>query len=245
MSGNAGYHRVFWLTTAFTVVVIVIAVFVVPRRPRSRHRDDRLARRGRAWRRDCRRSCCRSPRGSHGAGRRRRRSAARAGGVVVLVGWWMWERRAKQPLVSTEMLTRRPILLTNLATVFVGMGLYFAFLGLTQFVQIPKGGSGLRLRRDGTGGQRGLPAARAWSPAFSSRCSAAGSSTASALARCSSSPPSRGSPGSCSSPSPIRRRGRSSSRASWPTPTSASATGPCPRWWSARSTPARRGSPRA
>ena len=35
------------------------------------------------------------------------------------------------------MLSRRPILLTNLATVFVGMGLYFAFLGLTQFVQIP------------------------------------------------------------------------------------------------------------
>jgi MFS family permease len=35
------------------------------------------------------------------------------------------------------MLTRRPIMLTNLATIFVGMGLYFAFLGLTQFVQIP------------------------------------------------------------------------------------------------------------
>ena len=41
-----------------------------------------------------------------------------------------------QPLVSTQMLTRRPMLLTNLATIFVGMGLYFAFLGLTQFVQI-------------------------------------------------------------------------------------------------------------
>ena len=40
------------------------------------------------------------------------------------------------------MLTRRPILLTNLATVFVGMGLYFAFLGLTQFVQIPREAAG-------------------------------------------------------------------------------------------------------
>jgi MFS family permease len=48
----------------------------------------------------------------------------------------------KQPLVSIEMLTRRPIMLTNLATVFVGMGLYFAFLGLTQFVQIPHGAAG-------------------------------------------------------------------------------------------------------
>jgi MFS family permease len=58
-------------------------------------------------------------------------------GVIVLICWWLWEQRVKQPLVSTEMLTRRPIMLTNLATVFVGMGLYFAFLGLTQFVQMP------------------------------------------------------------------------------------------------------------
>ena len=59
-------------------------------------------------------------------------------GIAVLIGWWLWERRIEQPLVSTTMLTRRPILLTNLATIFVGMGLYFAFLGLTQFVQIPR-----------------------------------------------------------------------------------------------------------
>ena len=35
------------------------------------------------------------------------------------------------------MLARRPILLTNIATVLVGMGLYFAFLGLTGFVEAP------------------------------------------------------------------------------------------------------------
>jgi predicted MFS family arabinose efflux permease len=68
--------------------------------------------------------------------------ACAAFGIAVTVGWWFWERRAKQPLVSTTMLSRRPILLTNLATVFVGMGLYFAFLGLTQFVQIPRGAAG-------------------------------------------------------------------------------------------------------
>jgi MFS family permease len=62
--------------------------------------------------------------------------------VAVLAGWWFWERRVQQPLVSTQMLTRRPIMLTNLATIFVGMGLYFAFLGLTQFVQIPHAAAG-------------------------------------------------------------------------------------------------------
>ncbi|MGV0802795.1 MFS transporter, partial [Mycolicibacterium elephantis] len=35
MSGDAGYHRVFWLTTAFTIMVIAIVVLVVPRRPRT------------------------------------------------------------------------------------------------------------------------------------------------------------------------------------------------------------------
>ncbi len=35
MSGDAGYHRVFWLTTAFTVLVLAIVIFIVPDRPRS------------------------------------------------------------------------------------------------------------------------------------------------------------------------------------------------------------------
>ncbi|MCP6756119.1 hypothetical protein NL533_31325, partial [Klebsiella pneumoniae] len=48
---------------------------------------------------------------------------ALAAGLVVLAGWWWWERRRTHPLVSTGMLTRRAMLLTNLATVFVGMGL--------------------------------------------------------------------------------------------------------------------------
>ncbi|MBY0288766.1 MAG: MFS transporter [Mycobacteriaceae bacterium] len=141
MNGNADYHRVFWLTTVFTAVVIVIAMFVVPRRPRSvTGTIDWIGALGLAaglsavllsltqgkswgWSSPATLGCA-------------------AGGVVVLVGWWVWERRAKQPLVSTAMLTRRPILLTNLATIFVGMGLYFAFLGLTQFVQIPREAAG-------------------------------------------------------------------------------------------------------
>src|SRR5262249_27093581 len=68
--------------------------------------------------------------------------ACATAGILVTVGWWVWGRRAEQPLVSTKMLSRRPIMLTNLATVFVGMGLYFAFLGLTQIVLIPPEAAG-------------------------------------------------------------------------------------------------------
>jgi MFS family permease len=141
MSGDAGYHRVFWLTTAFTILVIAIVVAVVPARPRSSTGTiDWLGAAGLAvglsavllaitqgnswgWTSPATLSCA-------------------ALGIVVLTGWWLWERQARRPLVSTRMLTRRAILFTNLATVFVGMGLYFAFLGLTQFVQIPREAAG-------------------------------------------------------------------------------------------------------
>jgi len=141
MSGSAGYHRVFWLTTGFTVAVIAIAVLVVPARPRSSTGTiDWLGAAGLAgglsavllaitqghswgWTAPATLTCA-------------------VCGLVFLGAWWFWERRAKQPLVSIEMMTRRPIMLTNLATVFVGMGLYFAFLGLTQFVQIPHAAAG-------------------------------------------------------------------------------------------------------
>ena len=69
------------------------------------------------------------------------------------------ERRCAHPLVSTGMLARRSILLTNIATMLVETGLYFAFLGLTGFVRAPVR-SGFELRRHGhSGGQRGVPPA--------------------------------------------------------------------------------------
>ncbi|VEG41010.1 arabinose efflux permease family protein [Mycolicibacterium flavescens] len=141
MTGDAGYHRVFWLTTAFTVVVIAIVLLVVPRRPRHVAGSiDWLGAVGLAvglsalllaisqgqtwgWASPATVGCV-------------------LGAVAVLAGWWWWERHINRPLVSTAMLTRRPILLTNVATIFVGMGLYFAFLGLTLFVQIPREAAG-------------------------------------------------------------------------------------------------------
>ena len=136
MRGDAGYHRVFWFMTAFLVVVIVAVIAVVPERPRSTAGSVDWAgaaglaaglslvllavTQGQVW------------------GWTSFRTVAGAlGGTVTLVLWWWWERRCAQPLISTALLARRPILLTNLATVAVGMGLYFGFLGLTGMVQAP------------------------------------------------------------------------------------------------------------
>lgn len=144
MSGDAGYHRVFWLTTAFTVVVIAIVVFVVPARPRSSTGTiDWLGAVGLAAGLSA--ALLAITQGKSWGWTSPATLGSAACGLVILAAWWFWERRAKQPLVSIEMMTRRPIMLTNLATVFVGMGLYFAFLGLTQFVQISPAAAGYGL----------------------------------------------------------------------------------------------------
>ncbi|NVN51937.1 putative MFS-type transporter [Mycolicibacterium hippocampi] len=137
MSGDAGYHRVFWLTTAFTVLVLAIVVVLVPDRPRSTTGTiDWVGAVGLAVGLSA--VLLAITQGNSWGWGSPRTLACAAGGVVVLIGWWAWEKRVPRPLVSIRMLSRRTMLFTNLATIFVGMGLYFAFLGLTQFVQIPR-----------------------------------------------------------------------------------------------------------
>lgn len=137
MDGDAGYHRVFWLTTGFTVFVIVVALAVIP--SRSAHNEgtiDWLGAAGLAAGLSA--VLLTITQGNAWGWFAPATIGSAVGGVLSLVGWWGWERRLVHPLVSTEMLTRRPVLLTNLATIFVGMGLYFSFLGLTQFVQVDR-----------------------------------------------------------------------------------------------------------
>lgn len=141
MNGDAGYHRVFWLTTAFTVAVIAIVLCVVPRRPHDVAGSiDWLGAAGLAVGLSA--LLLAITQGQAWGWVSPATLGSVLGGVAVLAGWWWWERHTRRPLVSTAMLTRRPILLTNIATVFVGMGLYFAFLGLTLFVQIPREAAG-------------------------------------------------------------------------------------------------------
>jgi MFS family permease len=141
MSGDADYHRVFWLTTGFTVVVLAIVVFLVPaRRQRGDGSIDWLGAIGLAVGLSA--VLLAITQGNAWGWMSGRTLACGLGGAAALLGWWGWEKRRAHPLVSTRMLTKPAMLLTNLATIFVGMGLYFAFLGLTQFVQVPREAAG-------------------------------------------------------------------------------------------------------
>ena len=99
MNHGANYHRVFWLTTAFTILVIGIVVLVVPARPRSSTGSiDWLGAAGLAAGLSA--VLLAITQGNSWGWTSPRTLACAACGVIVMVGWWLWERRAKQPLVS-------------------------------------------------------------------------------------------------------------------------------------------------
>src|SRR4051812_23096870 len=62
-----------------------------------------------------------------------------AASAAILVGWVAYEREAPEPLVDIELLRRRGVWTTNLATILIGFGMFGSFILIPQFVQAPPG----------------------------------------------------------------------------------------------------------
>ncbi|MFF0135381.1 MFS transporter [Streptomyces sp. NPDC005227] len=60
------------------------------------------------------------------------------GAVVVLLAWGAWELRTKDPLVDLRTTGRPRVLLTNVASIFVGFGMYASMLIIPQLLQFPE-----------------------------------------------------------------------------------------------------------
>ncbi|MEU1458208.1 MFS transporter [Streptomyces avermitilis] len=60
-----------------------------------------------------------------------------AAAVVVLLGWGVWEMRIKDPLIDLRTTGRPRVLLTNVASIFVGFGMYASMLIIPQLLQFP------------------------------------------------------------------------------------------------------------
>ncbi|WP_029212376.1 MFS transporter [Arsenicicoccus bolidensis] len=58
--------------------------------------------------------------------------------VVLLAIWVPWELRTRTPMVDLRTAARRPVLLTNLASVLVGFSMYGNMLSTTQLLQLPE-----------------------------------------------------------------------------------------------------------
>jgi EmrB/QacA subfamily drug resistance transporter len=61
-----------------------------------------------------------------------------AAGLVVLVGWVALERRTPQPLANLAQLASPPVLVTNIATLLVGFGMFGSYILVPQLVEAPQ-----------------------------------------------------------------------------------------------------------
>lgn len=60
-----------------------------------------------------------------------------AGGVVVLLAWGFWELRVPEPLADLRTSVRRQVLITNLASIVTGFGMYASQLIAPQVLELP------------------------------------------------------------------------------------------------------------
>lgn len=61
-----------------------------------------------------------------------------AAAVVILLAWGWWETRVTSPLVDLRTTARPRVLMTNIASIFVGFGMYASMLIIPQLLQFPK-----------------------------------------------------------------------------------------------------------
>ncbi|MFJ7724025.1 MFS transporter, partial [Rhodococcus erythropolis] len=59
-------------------------------------------------------------------------------GIVTLALWFPYELRVTQPMVDLRTSAKRPVLLTNVASILVGFSMYANNLSTTQQLQMPK-----------------------------------------------------------------------------------------------------------
>jgi EmrB/QacA subfamily drug resistance transporter len=60
-------------------------------------------------------------------------------GLLVLVVFGFAERRIREPLVDMRVLANPTVLVTNVATVLVGFGMFGAFMLIPQLIEVPEG----------------------------------------------------------------------------------------------------------
>lgn len=133
---NADWHALFWTAAALGAIVFVLVLLVVPVSVlRTAGRFDYVGAlglavgllgillaisRGDAW-------GWASP-ATLGCG---------LGGVAVLLVWGWYELRIAEPLLDLRVAARRPVLLTNLASVAMGFSLFSSNVSYPQLLELP------------------------------------------------------------------------------------------------------------
>jgi EmrB/QacA subfamily drug resistance transporter len=58
-------------------------------------------------------------------------------GLVILAGWVWLQKHTKEPLAEVKLMAKPPVLMTNIATLFIGFGMFGSFILIPQLVQAP------------------------------------------------------------------------------------------------------------
>lgn len=142
---NADWHLLFWIAGALGAIVFLLVAWIIPVSVlRSGGRFDVLGAVGLAI--GLLGILLAVSRGASWGWVSLPTLASGIGGVVVLLIWGWYELRTTDPLLDLRVAARRPVLLTNLASIALGFGLFASNVVYPQMLELPvESGSGFGL----------------------------------------------------------------------------------------------------
>lgn len=143
---RSDWHVLFWVAAALGVIVFALVAWIVPESVlRTAGRFDFLGAAGLAV--GLLGILLAISRGNEWGWTSVPVLACGIGGILVLVLWGWYQLRAADPLLDLRVAARRPVLLTNVASVAMGFSLFASNVAYPQMLELPAatGGFGLSL----------------------------------------------------------------------------------------------------
>jgi EmrB/QacA subfamily drug resistance transporter len=136
---QASYHWIFWISAAMGVIATVTTIRFVPESPlRSPGKVDYVGAGILAVGLSA--VLIAVSRANQWGWASDRTLGLLAIGLLVLAAFVAFERRHPAPLINIRTLSRPPVLITDLATLLVGFGLFGTFVLIPQLAELPTGG---------------------------------------------------------------------------------------------------------
>lgn len=134
---NASWHMLFWTSAAGALLFVILVPLTVPESPvRAAGRFDLL---GAVLLSGALVALLLAiSKGGHWGWTDQRTLGLALLGCLLLAAWTPQQLRASSPMVDLRTSARRPVLLTNLASLFVGFAMFSNLLSTTQQLQMPK-----------------------------------------------------------------------------------------------------------